>query len=229
MYEWDVRPGAKGSDLYYFDRRGIGELSSFTGFVKVTYRGKKREYCLIDGEIVKNRIGGSKKQGYSYAGPDGLRVKDKTMNLAVEFVREHTKPTDSGSEKLSKCYYYLARHYPYTRYYVNLYPKADSMKSLAHDMLSKKTGNCHRYAASFVYIAKALGYDARVVVGAITGRGGMTPHGWSEVKDGEDWYVCDPDMEMNGVSSYMKKTTPCYTTVTRRCTIHVKNGKVSWK
>ena len=225
-----VAPGTKGSEIYYFDAEGKGEVSTDSKFVKISYNGKNKEYYLKDGSIQTNQIVGNKKQGYYYVDSTGIKVTDKTTKLAVKFVRAHTKSTDSRESKLKKCYYYLSKKYSYTRYYTNLYPKAKSMQTMAYDMLSKKTGNCHRYAASFAYIATVLGYDARVIVGDISSNhGGMTPHGWTEVKIGKSWYIFDPDMEMNGVDSYKKTTTPCKTSVTRKCTMKVKNGKVTWK
>lgn len=226
-----VKPCTNNSIVYYFDENGIGEPYTDSKFIKISYGGSSKNYYSNKGTLEKNKIVGSKKEGYYYVDSTGVKVTDKTIKLAVKFVRAHTKSSDSQSEKLSKCYYYLARNYKYRRSYGNLYPKAKHMKSLAYNMLSSKYGNCHGYAASFVYIARVLGYDGRVVVGKVSGnRGGMTPHGWVEIKKGKKWYVCDPDMEVNNkVPSYMKSVTPCKTSVTRRCTITVKNGKVSWK
>lgn len=225
-----VKPGTKGSKVYYFNRMGFGVICPEAKFVNISYGGNSRIYYCNKGTLEKNKIVGNNTEGYYYVDPIGVRVNDKATNLAVKFVRAHTKSKDSNSKKLKKCYYYLSRNYSYKRYYTNLYPKAKDMKKFACDMFSSKEGNCHRYAACFAYIARVLGYDSRVVVGKISGyRGGMTPHGWTEVKKDGKWYVCDPDMEMNGVDSYMKKTTPCVTSVTRRCKINVKNGKVTWK
>jgi len=226
-----VKPFTKGSKVYYFDGSGTGVPYTGSKFIKISYGKSSKTYYSKKGKLERNKIVGSKKQGYYYVDSTGVKVTDKTVKLAVKFVRKHTKSSDSKSRKLSKCYYYLARNYKYKRSYGNLYPKAKDMKSFAYSMLSSKRGNCHAYAASFVYIARVLGYDARVVVGKVSSsRGGMTPHGWVEVKVNGKWYVCDPDMEVNNrVASYMKSTTPCQTSVTRRCRITVKNGKVSWK
>ncbi|MCM1500018.1 MAG: transglutaminase-like domain-containing protein [Clostridium sp.] len=224
-------PCAKNSKVYYFDENGVGTPFTGSKFIRVSYRGSAKTYYSNKGTLEQNKIVGNKKAGYFYVDSTGVKVTDKTVKLAVKFVRAHTKSSDSQSQKLSKCYYYLARHYKYKRSYGNLYPKAKDMKSFAHGMLSSKSGNCHAYAASFVYIARVLGYDARVVVGDVSSsHGGMTPHGWVEVKQNGKWYVCDPDMEENNkVKCYMKTETPCKTSVKRRCTITVKNGKVSWK
>lgn len=227
-----VKPCTKKSTVYYFNEEGVGTPYKDSKFIKISYNGKKKTYYSKKGILQTNKIVGSKNQGYYYVDSTGVRITDKTTKLAVKFVRSHTKSTDSQSTKLKKCYNYLSskRNYTYKRYYTGLYPKAKKMQSLAYDMLSTKEGNCHRYAASFAYIAKVLGYDCKVVVGKITSsRGGMTPHGWNEVKKDGKWYVCDPDMQMNGYNSYMKTYTPFRTTVTRKCTITAKNGKIIWK
>ena len=225
-----VKPGTKDSRVYYFNRIGDGALCPEERYVGISYGGNSRVYYCNKGVLEKNKIVGNKEEGYFYVDSTGVRVNDKTTNLAVKFVRAHTKAKDSKSKKLKKCYYYLSRHYSYKRTYTNLYPKAKHMNKFALEMFKNKEGNCHRYAACFAYIARVLGYDTRVVVGKISGySGGMTPHGWTEVKKDGKWYACDPDMEMNGVDSYMKRKTPCVTSVTRRCKITVKNGKVSWK
>lgn len=124
-----VKPNVKNSEIYEFDKDGDGTLSDETGFVKITYNGKRNVYYLKDGELRTNQIVGNKKTGYYYVDENGIRVKDKTTRLAVKFVKDHTDTKDSQSEKLKKCYYYLAEKYSYTRYYTNLYPKAKDMKT----------------------------------------------------------------------------------------------------
>ena len=228
-----VKPGAKSSQVYYFDSNGIGQVSTKDAFITIPYDGKKvkkREYFIQQGVIQKNKIGGGRVKGYAYMDEDGIVVRDKTVQLAVDYVIAHTKRSDSRKVKLRKCYNYLHTHYPYKRVYTGLYPKAGDMSDYAYEMFTEKKGNCHRYAICFAYIARVLGYDSKVVVGDCTARGGgWTPHGWSLVNNGKGWYVCDPDMELHHLNSYMRSGTPLATKVTRTCTLSVKNGKVIWK
>ena len=226
-----VKPGTSNSVVYYFDGVGKGSVYSGSSFVSIAYDGKLNTYYLDKGNIVYNQIVGNKKDGYYYVDTTGIQITDKTTKLAVKFVRAHTKSSDSKEKKLKKCYHYLAKKYKYKRTHKNLYPKAKHMQSMAYEMLKNKKGNCHRYAASFAYIARVLGYDVRVVVGKVSSNhGGMTPHGWDEVKFGKKWYVFDPDMQYNNkVDGYKKKRTPCKTSVTRRCKMTAKDGKITWK
>jgi len=225
-----VKPGTKKSEIYYFDNDGFGDVYSGTGYVKISYDGKNKEYYAKKGVLQKDKIVGSKKQGYAYVDSTGIRIKDKTVQYAVKYVVAHTKSSDKKSVKLRKCYTYLHTHYPYKRYYDGLYPTAKDMSKMGQQMFKEKKGNCHRYAICFAYIARVLGYDSKVVVGD-TGRigGGWTPHGWALIKNGKNWYVCDPDMELHNVDAYMKSVSPVRTKVTRTCKLTIKNGKVVWK
>lgn len=71
--------------------------------------------------------------------------------------------------------------------------------------LSNCAGNCYAKAASFVYMARQLGYAAHVITGSVPStRGGTTPHGWAEVYINGQTYVCDPDFEYEtGRNGYM--------------------------
>lgn len=227
-----VKPDTKGSSIYYFDANGIGTLYTKNCFVKISYKGTTKTYFSKKGVLLKNTIAGNKKQGYYYVDSTGVKVTKKEIKQAVSFVRKHTKTSWSKSKKLKKCYDYLWKNYTYERFYDK--PKASKMPSYAQYMFSKKRGNCYRYAASFAYIAKVIGYDVRVVSGSISNlRGGMSPHGWAEIKMSGKWYIFDANMQRNfpTVDSYKKteKTYPYKHEVFDKYKMTVKNGKVTWK
>lgn len=227
-----VKAGTKNSAIYYFDANGNGTKHAKKRFVKVTYKGSAKTYFSDKGTILKNTIAGNKSQGYYYVDSTGVRVTKKEIKQAVKFVRAHTKSGWSKSKKLRACYDYLWKNYTYERFYDS--PKASKMPSYAKYMFSKKRGNCYRYAASFAYIARVIGYDTRVVSGAISSlRGGYTPHGWTEIKMDGKWYIFDANMQRNypKVNSY-KKTETTYPYSHKTCDKYkmtVKNGKVTWK
>lgn len=248
-----VKPCTENSKIYYFDKSGAGTVYKGTGFIKIAYNGKTNTYYSKEGKLLVNQIVGSKKQGYYYVDANGIRIKStaavKTANkkaakkgqysktdynaqcieYAVKFVRAHGG-SGSNSDKLKKCFLYLASHYKYRRVYTNLYPNSAIMDDFAYEMFTSKTGNCHRYAATFAYIARVLGYDSMTVTGETTSRsGGWTPHGWNKIKVGSKWYVCDPDMQMMGVSAYMKDSTPSRTRNGKSHQLYAKSGKVYWK
>ena len=66
---------------------------------------------------MKNQIAGNKAEGYYYVDTTGVRITDKAVKYAVQFVRKHTKTSDSNKTKLKKCYNYLWKHYKYSRVY----------------------------------------------------------------------------------------------------------------
>ena len=107
------------------------------------------------------------------------------------------------------------------------------MSDYANYMFVNGRGNCFRYAASFACIAKVLGYESRVAVGEISSsRGGMTPHGWTEVNVGGTWYMCDANMQRNRpeINSYLR-TEANYAyrhSCAARYTLIIQKGGVSW-
>ena len=127
------------------------------------------------------------------------------MKLAVKFVLAHSNSKYSNRKRLKQCYNYLWKHYRYRGFQEK--PTAGKMPSYAYYMLKNKRGDCLRYASSFAYIARALGYDSRVYVGkVISVRGTMVPHAWTEVKVGGKWYMCDANMQMHhpNKNAYMR-------------------------
>lgn len=229
-----VKSGKLGTGWYTKKRKkyyySSGEM--VTGWQKIKgkryYFSKKKK---TKGQLITNTIIQTKKKSY-YVDSTGVRVTSKDVKAAVKYVTAHTKKKWSNSKKLKACYDYLCKHSSYQRFYG--IPTASDMKECGTYMLTKRRGNCYRYAAAFAYIAKVLGYESRVAVGKITSiNGGMTPHGWTEVKVNGKWRICDADMqsESNGVDSYMKtEATYKYRhTCSDRYTIKIKNGKVTWK
>lgn len=218
---WKTIKGAR----YYFD--SLGRMAK--GFKKI---GKLTYYFSSAGKLQKNTIVGSSKTGYYYVDSTGVRITTPEIKKAVAFVRKYTKSGWSKSKKLKACYDALWKKYSYKRYKDS--PTAKKMPAYANNMFSQKKGNCYRYAAAYAYIARVLGYDSRVVAGKISClHGGMTPHGWAEIKVGKTWYICDANMQRNypKINSYMRteKTYRYRHSVSKRFKMTVKNGKVSWK
>lgn len=68
----------------------------------------------------------------------------------------------------------------------------------ATDLLNTYQGCCYNYSSAFMYIMRALGYDAHLLSGSV-GKygGGTTPHCWLYVNLGGVAYTFDPDIDMN--------------------------------
>lgn len=68
----------------------------------------------------------------------------------------------------------------------------------ATDLLNSGQGCCYNYSSAFMYIMRALGYDAHLVSGNVPKYGGgVTPHCWLYVNLRGGKYTFDPDLDMN--------------------------------
>ncbi len=68
----------------------------------------------------------------------------------------------------------------------------------ATDLLNSGQGCCYNYSSAFMYIMRALGYDAHLVSGNVPKYGGgVTPHCWLYVNLSGGKYTFDPDLDMN--------------------------------
>lgn len=118
--------------------------------------------------------------------PQDLQLEMLTSSILDSI----TTPEMTDGEKFVVCYQYILDSCSYKRSYDT--PEGDWTKGYAIELLSTGRGNCYRYAAGLASLAEAIGYDAKVVTGEIGSRkGGMTPHGWTEVLIGDTWYVFD--------------------------------------
>ena len=84
-------------------------------------------------------------------------------------------------------------HMPYT-YYTE---SGDSGTAYyANYGFDHQTGNCYVMAATFVAMARELGYEVYQISGHIPlANGGLANHSWTEVKIGDKFYVFDPNFE----------------------------------
>ncbi|MCR5558665.1 MAG: hypothetical protein K6F75_14030 [Butyrivibrio sp.] len=131
------------------------------------------------------------------------------MNLAGAVVAASSTGSMKSAQQLEAAFYYLANTVSYVR--SSEVPSDDWVKDYAVNTMSTKSGNCYGYAASFAYIAKGLGYDAKVCTGTVrSSLGGRTAHAWTEVKVGGKWYVFDAEMQNAKGSGYYKQTYDSY-------------------
>lgn len=166
-----------------------------------TYVYEGKTYAIAtDGKLKTNMICGSKnatdeESTMYYYGPDGARVYDPVINSAVCFVRDHGGIKTKKATKLKNCFNYMANTANYDAVDdedTSLFESA-KLKDAALDLLQdNETGDSFTKASAFAYVARVLGYDAKVVGFVLTdGDGGVVPHAYTSVKDGKTWYVCD--------------------------------------
>ena len=205
---------------YYFSK---GLFRS--GYQKIN---GKRYYYNSKGEVVKNTIVGSKREGWYYADKNGVCCESEEMRLAAEYMMTYCKG-NSLNERMKTGFLYMAKNFPYHRTYDHP-KKAADLPALAIDLFKNKKGNCFRYAAAFACTARIAGYRSRVVIGDTLG----SPHGWVEVLVNGKWLICDPDAQLPGYkvpdyNPYMMKKHYWTLNPHVKCEVTIENGKAVWK
>ena len=205
---------------YYFSK---GLFRS--GYQKIN---GKRYYYNSKGEVVKNTIVGSKREGWYYADKNGVCCESEEMRLAAEYMPPYCKG-NTLNERMKTGFLYMAKNFPYHRTYDHP-KKASDLPALAIDLFKNKKGNCFRYAAAFACTARIAGYRSRVVIGDTLG----SPHGWVEVLVNGKWLICDPDAQLPGYKvpdykPYMMKKHYWTLNPHVKCEVTIENGKAVWK
>ena len=163
----------KGKNIYHVNRKGAASL----GWNKI-----KGHYYFFDrksGKMIYN------------AKADKIKItkagiaKETTQNVerikvylkAQKIVQEVSKPDSSKSEKLYKCYRWMAK-FPYKRYRTMKEAKVSNPKDwdviFAYDIFKDHQGCCASEACAFGYLAVACGYE-NVTICSDTG------HAWVDI------------------------------------------------
>ncbi len=171
-------------------------------------------YFGADGAMVTNTV----VDGFQI-GPDGraiipmpvFQTDMSTVNpdsalgqYCLNVINSITDFSMTPDQKLSACYAYIVNNFKYNRTYET--PMGDWTGQYALELFSSGYGNCYRFASGFAHLAKALGYEVKVITGQIhSARGGVTPHSWVEIFYNGGWYICDPELQMaKKINLYMR-------------------------
>ena len=96
-----------------------------------------------------------------------------------------------GDDALRNAYEYVASRFTYLKQEDE--PQGDWWdwsREYAKEMYRNGEGNCYRSASLMCWLARRLGYDARVVVGTVPTEHGPGAHAWVDVvKDGETYLI----------------------------------------
>lgn len=175
-----------GEDVYYFDGNGVMAKDTMING------------CLVgsDGKLVK-----------------ALDEEGNAQQKAVveSILASIITPEMTEEEKLRACYDYMVNAHTYHRTYET--PTGDWTGTFTMEIMTTGQGNCYRFAAAYASLLKGLGHDARVATGKIgSSRGGLAPHGWTEVCIGDTWYIFDTEMQYatKGRKNYFFKTYETY-------------------
>lgn len=189
---------------YYFKKDG----SAAVGWNKI---GNKAYYFDAKGVMEKNKT--VHKVKLDKNGEAKLSARAKVMIKAQSVVEKKTKATQSKEQKLKICYKYMVQCG-----YLGKRPdsKAGWEVRFADDMLRTRKGNCYSFAAAFGMLARACGYNARIVTGtASLENGRKVDHAWVEIGG----KVYDPQQEnsfkkMNRSVDLYNKTYESITEIT---------------
>lgn len=159
-----------GKDKYYI--RKNGELAC--GAMKMN---GKRYYFNDKGRLQGNIRPIEINQTYYNVNEKGVLKKISKRHAQSEiaaqnFIKAHTRPSSSNSEKFKTCFYYMVGNMCYSPGYYNMredykvMEKKDGGYALALQMFQSPVlrGNCHRFANCVAAVAKELGYQPTVIV-----------------------------------------------------------------
>ena len=98
----------------------------------------------------------------------------------------------SGRDGMYRAYEYLTNNYTFDN--MDRYPPGNWYEwavPYALDIHRNGVGNCYRYASLMCWLARAYGFNARVVSGEELSDHGWIAHGWCVVNEGGTDYVID--------------------------------------
>lgn len=126
--------------------------------------------------------------------------------LVEQLLAEITNPTMSKYSQVVACYEFFLNNISYTggmHATPGKFAESDAETTpkeilWAIDILSARKGNCYNFAAGFMYLMRAIGYDAHLVSGTtVNTQGQYTEHCWMYVNLGGKAYSFDPDIDMD--------------------------------
>ena len=167
------------SNWYHFDQNGIMQTGWFL------YNGNW--YYLYPANNNAGKSIGAMAQNTTIDGyfisQDGIWINDEAYQGAYSVLNQ-------VGWNLWSAYNWSA-NLPYVNYSND--PSPGSRDFAIHGFQTK-TGDCYVMAATFYYMAKALGYDAHQIAGYVPLRGGgQGVHSWVEIDMDGSTYVFDPD------------------------------------
>lgn len=199
---------SNGYDVWYRVRvSGIGWLAWTRNGKAAGSKGYGKRVWTVQVAIAKKGVGhpaGNNKYSVSFVQGKNIYqagLKRVSGNVALdrmlaEFVKRNHIGT--GKKGLRKAYDIIAT-YGYN--FDDVDPKGSWKKwsvSMAKQMYTRGYGNCYRYASLMCWVARYLGYNAKVVAGHHwRSDHSLASHGWCEVNKGGKLYVIDPNFHHN--------------------------------
>ncbi len=149
----------------------------------VSFKGGIRRYfSKRNGHMVRSRVVNSR-----WIDSHGIyRVgrREQVERQFAQLAKRLTNKRMTKSQKLRACYRWMQGCHYVGNYD---YPSAENRYNgwdvtCAEVMLKTRKGNCYHFACAFAFLARSLGYEARIVSGtALNQSGGRNIHCWVEI------------------------------------------------
>lgn len=153
---------------------------------------------------------------------DGIKLDDNGRYTTDDYrldplltaeIQKIITPEMTQMQKLRSVYDYMMNNYGYRASTVIEEGATGWEADMAVEMLQSGKGNCYSWAATFTYLARKCGYDAKAIAGkGISPKGSERDHAWTEITIDGVPYTFDPEIEAvyaktNGetYSLFMKK------------------------
>ena len=135
------------------------------------------------------------RAGYTYDADGHFTTGDTWVDQQLRnIILSKTNSSMTRDQMLRALFAYCRDNYRYLKW--NIYKAGDTSFTLAaaRQILSTGRGNCYCYASTFWYLARWLGYDAKIFSGAVLGG----PHSWVEIGG----YIYDTQLEWRYVHDW---------------------------
>lgn len=196
----------KGKDYYLYPEgalaKGWTEIDNSWYFFN--FDGTLAVNTVVDGLYLGND--GKIIPGQNPVPPQKSELREVVDSILASII----EPEMTEVDKIAACYWYMVDSHTYKR--IPGIPAGDWTQDLALEILTTGEGNCFCFAAGYAYLLKGLGYETKVITGEVSARrGGTTPHGWTEVMIGGEWYLFDTELQYaNREKDYYWKTYETY-------------------
>ncbi len=155
-------------------------------------------FATAEGTLLKNGSWGQ----YQFDADGFYTSGDETLDTYVAQVLTQCTTEDmTQEEKLRACFEYV-RAFRYLGRNATLSSSIqimpmESAVAYANKIFETGKGDCYNFAASFCFLARALGYNASAVVGSCgyVWNSVAIAHGWVEITIDGETYLFDPEIE----------------------------------
>lgn len=190
---WVISGGKK----YYFNKNG----QKVTGVHKIS--GKIYAFDRTTGALIRNKI--LYKSGSNYFRIDKAGVATRIGGTAAKAAKLiYAQMMQGNAFNMLKLSFLWVADFTFNSNMPE--PGAGMIKSTYYGQwgLSKKSGDCTAQAYTFYWMAKALGYQVRVINGYYALGTDFKEHSWCEINHNGTIFVYDPNFNMEFRNKYSR-------------------------